>query len=833
MAVTSSTAVRSAPGRSGLSFALATIFCISGASGLAYEVLWTRQMSFVLGGSALAVSTVLAVFMGGLGLGSFLGGRIADRSKKPLHLYAAAQILIALFGLLTPTLLSASGSVYLELHRLLGSTPLLSTIARAIAASLIMLVPTTLMGATLPFIVRFFVRRIDNLGRGLGLLYGVNTMGGVIGAGYMGYYSVLQYGVQNSIMVASAGNFIAGLGALLIALLAPRRDYESEVAAPVQGDALTAPSAPASPAPAPSRTSSAWGDDPSIVRLLYIAFAVSGFTSFAYQVMWTRMLNFAIGNSVYAFTTILVVVLTGLFIGAFVSGPIADRTRRPFLLLGTIQLLVVAAAVATHLTAPMLPGFTTTLVERFGTGTQLSDALTKIIPAAVLLLLPCFFLGLTFPLALKVAISRLDRMGDRLGRCYAINTIGAIVGSLVSGYVLLSVFGLERSIYLIIAFNGILALLFLRRAERMSRPLTAVAAVATAVILLVSFVLDPTPFLQHTSLMKGGYRRIVYHEEGRTASVAVTEMMDRQGRVVMTEMFINLLGASACDIEHRSQQYFNMISLIPTAMHPSPANVFVVGVASGVTSGASLLDRRTKRKVSVEISPEVIRAAHYFEQYNYGVMKNPRAVIIADDARIWLATTEERFDIIVTDAFLSAVTGTCNLYSLDYFVLCSRRLAPGGLMSVGTGSLQGTDRTVARTFLEAFPYVACFVVDDRAAYNRTFLIGANEPFAVDRAWMDAAFSQPQVQREFERYGMPDAEALIASYLCDRESLLPLLAGTTICTDDLPVIDFQAISWAEGFRGRPEAEGPGLDEIVGIVGRQPFPFREPVAVAEPD
>ncbi len=828
MAVSNEATIGRTSGRSGVAFALAAIFCISGASGLAYEVLWTRQMSFVLGGSALAVSTVLAVFMGGLGLGSFLGGRIADRTRRPLHLYAVCQVLIALFGLMTPTLLSASGSVYLELHRLLGATPLLSTIARAIAASLIMLVPTTLMGATLPFVVRFFVRRVDRLGRGLGLLYGVNTMGGVIGAGYMGYYSVLQHGVQHSIVIASAGNFLAGVGALLIALLARGREYD---AVPPEARAAEPPGVP--PRPASAAPAVAWSDDRSIVRLLYIAFAVSGFTSFAYQVLWTRMLNFAIGNSVYAFTTILVVVLTGLFIGAFVSGPLADRTKRPFLLLGTIQLLVVAAAVATYLTAPMLPGFTTTLVARFGAGTHLSDAVTKVIPAAILLLMPCFFLGLTFPLALKVAIGRLERLGDRLGRCYAINTIGAIVGSLVAGYVLLSTLGLERSIFIIISANSILAFLFLRRAERMARPLTAVAALGATAVLLVAFVLEPMPFIQHTSLMKGGNRRIVYHEEGRTANVAVTEMLDRQGRVVMTEMFINLLGASACDREYRSQQYFNMISLLPTALHPAPEKVFVVGVASGVTSGASLLDERTKRKVSVEISPEVIRAAHYFEEYNYGVMRNPRAEIIADDARIWLTTTEERFDIIVTDAFLSAVTGTCNLYSLDYFILCSRRLAPGGLMSVGVGSLQGTDRTVARTFLEAFPYVACFVVESKAAYNRTFLIGANEPFAIDRAWIDAVYAQPQVQRELARYGMPDPEALIGSYLCDRETLLPLLEGTTICTDDLPVIDFQAISWAEGFSNKPVAAGMRLDEIVTTIGRQPFPFSGTVAVEDAD
>lgn len=806
--------------------ALVVVFTLSGASALAYQVLWTRQLAFVLGGSAVAISTILAVFFAGLGLGSFFGGRLADRLRNPLAAYGVAELIIAGAALATPFLLSASGSVYLGLYRVLGDSPALVLLGRALATAVILIVPTTMMGATLPLVSRFYVRRVDHLGRGLGLLYGVNTLGGMIGAGIVGYYTVLEFGVRHSFYLAVAANVVAAITALV---LSRGRGLPAAKGAdgPADDDGTASDRAPV-PVPSADAASSGPADQDGLLRLASLGFFVSGFTSIAYEVLWTRALNFAIGNSVYAFTTILVVFLAGLVPGAFLAGRLADRSRHPFRALAVVQLLTAAAVLILFSQAGRLPAFSVYLFEKIGAGTLASDVLTKVLPAAVALFLPALIIGLTFPFILKVVTDRLDRLGRRVGSFYAINTVGGILGSIVAGFVLLPLIGLTRGIILVAAINALMGGIFLTRAEsprlrRLGLPLGVGLLLGLGI---TAALIQPVPFIRHTSHGRGEDVRLLYHEEGHTATVAVTETTEK-GATSRT-LWINLLGASVTDEAYKHQQYYTLISLYPVALHPAPRNVFVAGLASGVTTGAAILDDRTAAVTCVEISPEVIRAAYLFEEYNFEVMSQPKATILADDARAYLETTEQRFDVLVTDVFISAVTGTSALYSKEYFELCRRRLAPGGLMSVGGGALRATDQTVARTFVEVFPYVALFSVENRAAYNRTFLIGSNEPFRFSRSSIEAAYAQPEVAAEWTRYGMPRPADLISSYVCDREMLLEYLQKTPMCTDDQPIIDFVSVAWAEGFVSRPSVtRTPGVQMLLQKTGgTRDIPMLEP-------
>lgn len=801
--------------------ALVLVFTLSGASALAYQVLWTRQLSFVLGGSAVAVSTILAVFFAGLGLGSLFGGRIADRLRNPLAAYGIAELIIAAAALATPFLLSASGAIYLGLYRALGDQPGLVLLGRALATAVILIVPTTMMGATLPLVSRFYVRRVDHLGRGLGLLYGVNTLGGMLGAGFVGYVSILEFGVRNSFYVAVTANIVAALTALILSRgrgldvgaspEAPRGATVREEAARAE---TTSAAAPVDLAP----RSEATGDERWLLRLCSLGFFVSGFTSIAYEVLWTRALNFAIGNSVYAFTTILVVFLGGLVPGAFLAGRLADRSRRPFRSLALVQFLTAAAVLVLFSQAGRLPSFSVLLFKELGGGTLVTDIVTKVLPAAAALFLPALIIGLTFPFILKVVTDRIERLGRRVGSFYAINTVGGILGSVTAGFVLLPTVGLTRGIILVAAINVLMGGLFLTRAEspqarRLAWPLGLGLVVALAV---AAAVIRPVPFIRHTSLGRGDDVRMLYHEEGHTATIAVTEKPGEEG--VDRYLWINLLGASVTDAAYRHQQYYTLISLFPAALHADPAKVFVAGLASGVTTGAAAIDSRTEAVTCVEISPEVIRAAHLFGDHNFEVMDDPKVRVLADDARAYLETTEDRFDVLITDVFISAVTGTSALYSREYFELCLSRLAPGGIMSVGAGSLRDTDQTVARTFLEVFPHVAVFAVRDRDAYNRTFLIGSREPLQFRRSSVESAFAQPRIAAEWSRYGMPAPADLLSTYVCDRETLRTFLAKTLLCTDDKPIIDFSAVAWAEGFVPRNERTGsPGIQILLQRVG----------------
>ncbi|MCB9465259.1 MAG: fused MFS/spermidine synthase [Candidatus Eisenbacteria bacterium] len=806
--------------------ALVVVFTLSGASALAYQVLWTRQLGFVLGGSAVAVSTVLAVFFAGLGLGSFLGGRIADRLHNPLAAYGVAELTIAAAALATPFLLSASGAVYLGLYRALGDAPGLVLFGRVLATTVILIVPTTMMGATLPLISRFYVRRVDRLGRGLGLLYGVNTLGGMIGAGIVGYVSILEFGVRNSFYLAVAANVLAAFTALLLSRGHGLVEGDTEAAGP--GDAAVSGGRTKETGRATRSDSGLGANDPGLLRLCSLGFFISGFTSIAYEVLWTRALNFAIGNSVYAFTTILVVFLAGLVPGAFLAGRLADRTRSPFRALAIVQLLTSASVLLLFSQAGKLPGLSVYLFSKLGAGTLGTDILTKVLPAGVALFVPALIIGLTFPLILKVVTDRIEWLGRRVGTFYAINTLGGILGSVTAGFVLLPSVGLSRGIILVAAINALMGGLFLRRAESASarRIALPVGLVLMLVLVVVAITIRPVPFIRYTTLGRGDDVEILYHEEGHTATVAVTERPSDSGKDRF--LWINLLGASVTDAEYHHQQYYTLIALYPAALHPSPTKVFVAGLASGVTAGAAALDARTESVTCVEISPEVIRAADLFSYYNFDVMDDPKVSVLADDARAYLGTTEDRYDVLITDVFISAVTGTSALYSREYFELCLSRLAPGGIMSVGGGALRDTDQTVARTFAEVFPYVAVFVVDDRSAYNRTFLIGSREPLDFRRSSIDAACSQPRVAAEWYRYGVGGSSELISTYLCDRETALEFLAKAAVCTDDLPIIDFGSVAWAEGFLPTRETRGgPGLQMLLRRAGgTRAIPFLKP-------
>jgi len=406
------------------------------------------------------------------------------------------------------------------------------------------------------------------------------------------------------------------------------------------------------------------------------------------------------------------------------------------------------------------------------------------------------------------------------------------VGSLAAGFVILPTIGLVRGMLLIALVNVLVALAFFRSAEGRGsqRAGLAFGGAAALALLVMLIAVRPTPFILHTKVGRMENTKLLFQEEGHTATVTVTEETTPEGKFLNRSLHINLLGAAVVDADHRHQQYYSLIALVPQALHPDPKAVFVAGLASGVTTGAAALHEGTRQVMCVEISPEVVEAARLLGPWNYDAMTNPKIRVLADDARAYLATTPETFDVLVTDVFISAVTGTSALYSTDYFELCRRRLSRGGFMSVGGGDLTGTDRTVARSFIEVFPHVMLLVSPVRNAYNRSFLIGSNEPFVISRRAVEAAFAQPVLSAELRRYGFVSPEHLLRSYVCDRDELMSYVHNAAICTDDRPVIDFQAVAWAEGMlpgKKNELAQGgraPGLSMILRRTGgAQEIPF----------
>src|SRR5215831_11566891 len=418
-------------------------FFLSGASGLILEMLWTRMLTLVFGSTTLAVSTVLTAFMGGLGLGSFLAGKMADRLKTPVRVYAAVEASIGAYALLVPLVVSLYPSLNRWLWSAFGDRYALLSVLRFVASAGLLIVPTTLMGATLPFLSRHFVQRpweLRRAGLRIGTLYAVNLFGAVAGSFFAGFVFLPVFGLSWTNVTAAAFNLT-----LAAAILVARRVAPAPSDAGPTMDELLDRAAAEGTVPAGALPPEPIVDGRSRAAALG-AFAVSGATAMTLQVMWTRALAVLIGSSIFSFTIILLAVLVGLGIGSAVFGRVSQRTAHPVRWLGGLHLAIAVAIGLSYLVTDKIPYVFTFLLQSasFGVDTILT---CQFILACITVLPATILMGGVFPLTMRIAAGRLDAVGRDVGNAYALNTGGAIVGSFLSGFVVLPKLGLQRGIY--------------------------------------------------------------------------------------------------------------------------------------------------------------------------------------------------------------------------------------------------------------------------------------------------------------------------------------------------------------------------------------------------
>ncbi len=405
-------------------FLVLVLYFLSGACGLVYEVVWMRRLSLTFGITVFATSTVLAVFMAGLALGSWLVGRRIDRSPNPVRVYAWLEIGIGLYALAVPAIFSALEPAYVVAANLLEGQFLLFNLVRGLLAFAALLLPTTLMGGTVPAIGRYLVERSGAVGWNVGLLYALNTFGAVVGCVAAGFWLVPALGMSRTTLVAAATN--VAIGAVLLA--ARVGDRRVAAVAPARGDGAE---------PVSSR----------IVLLAGIVFAVSGFSALAYEVVWTRVLVVHVHNTTYAFSVMLAVFLAGLALGDALLVPLYDRLRRPLLWLGTVEVLIgLSVVVAAAAYVPLHAEHVAVASWESALGLMIRRAGLVLLPGALLF-------GMTFPLTARVVCLEAGRVGRALGMTYAANTMGAIGGSLAGGFLLVPFLGLHGTLVLLSALN--------------------------------------------------------------------------------------------------------------------------------------------------------------------------------------------------------------------------------------------------------------------------------------------------------------------------------------------------------------------------------------------
>jgi len=687
------------------------VFFLSGAAGLVYEVVWARSLGLVFGASHLAVSTVLAVYMAGQALGSRLLAGLADRTERPLRLYGLLELGVAASGLGFLALRSVYAPVYAALAGGAVDDGVYLTLVRILLATAAMIVPTTLMGATLPVMTRALSAGPERLSRELPLLYAVNTFGAVSGTVLTAFLLLPSLGATRTLLAASASSAAAGAVALLVA----RRPVAAE-GAPARGrdEGATAARAPAANGPG------------RLTRGLVLAGAgASGFCALGYEVLWTRMLTLVVGTSVYSFAIMLAAFLSGIGLGSEAYRLLASRrglsTGRPAVaLFGATQLLAGASALAVTVRMADLPA-TALRVQAMLVGASGHEFVGRVGASALVafahLAVPAFFMGVAFPAAGAVWCGGRRDAAGAVGRLLAVNTAGAILGPLVAGFLLIRLLGIELSLQLLVLLNVAVGGLVL--ASVAGRRWVAAAAAASALLLTLRiaapgpgrawdrerfarFVNNARPALQDVDRTRTLTPEVVFFREGVNETVAVTRTAGLQSYVVNGRP-----EASTAPVDVQLQR---SLGHIPMLLHPHPRSVFILGTGTAMTLGACARHPSVERLVLGEIEAEMIPVGRTFARWNGGVLDDPRLRIVVNDGRNHLATTGETFDVVSADPIHPWSGGAGYLYTADFFRIVSRRLAPGGIASQWLPLYELTERdvrTVVRTSPRSFPTCWC------------------------------------------------------------------------------------------------------------------------------
>lgn len=782
---------------------IAAMFFLSGACGLIYQVLWLRHLNFIFGVTIYAASTVLASFMAGLALGSYLAGRLSDRVKSPLLWYAVAEILIGISALLTPAALDFIQRAYVSLHPSLPQGLAWLTLVRFLFSSVVLIVPTTLMGATLPLILKssFFGR--DALGARVSLLYASNTAGAIVGTALAGFYLIGKIGMFASFQLAAALNVFVGALAALVAWAWQRQQQRAGL--PI-AESLGAAPAFAEPSSAEMTSAEAEISERAAKTVLWV-FALSGLVSLALEVIWFRILTLFIEVTTYAFTIMLATFLCGIAIGSYLVTPLMKRRWRWEKRLRWLAFTEIAIALLSLLSLSAL-SLSPTLFNwlRSSLLRPVGDDLALMLVASFLAIFPSTLLmGAAFPVGLwlwsqrathsaaatEIAATEFDATeidatekglspiaadaGKRIGVFYSLNVVGSILGSLLAGFLLLPMLGSKGSLIIFASLSLLCGWLLLAAMpqEQRRKPVLAAAAVGVLAFLILAVSL-PDPF-RLALKQRYGNEKILWSEEGKQVSVSINEQPGG-----LRVMYLD--GLHQASDGHSTLMVHRWIGSLPTLLHPNPKDVLVVGMGGGATPGA--MSKQTNLEIDVvELSDTVVRGAEWFSHINYDLVKQPNVHVRVDDGRNYLMLTQKKYDIITADIIRPKHAGAGNLYSVEYFRLARQALKEDGLMVqwLSRASVEQY-QLIMRTFLEVFP--------DATLWDKgSIIIGGKKPLALNPEEFARRLQNPVIREVLNLKDGDQGHTMESLFSAGAEEMRAYVGVGAILTDDRPLTEY--------------------------------------------
>ncbi len=742
-----------APQSAAPTFIPSLLLFLSGAAALIYQLLWIKQLSLIVGVDVYAITIAISAFFAGLAVGSAVFGRVADRSTRPLLLYVALEVGIAILGIAATQSLAHSAELFARLESTLGPFAWLMPFLQVG-------VPAILMGGTVPVIVRAVASNREQLARVAGRLYSANTAGAIIGALLPAFVLLPALGVRNSAFVAAALNLLSAGGAAIAATTVAQRAVPQ-----AEQGALT------------HRTPEA--------RLALILYAVSGGIALGYEVIWSQVVVQWTSTRTFAFSIMLATYLFGWALGSRLYSRRAARCGNPW---GEFGLLIAMAGVvalfAVFAIGPWLQGAQVDgATLAFGMTRNESVAMAMRFATATIwvVLLPTILLGAAFPVAMRI-IAEADRAGADTGSVIAWNTLGGIAGTALAGFLLVPHFGLERSLaFMAIAacVIGVVAVMRAAGGGHVARWATfacGVLAVAGAVIVRPD----------HLAQMLAEFRRgvLVFYQPGAGGTVAVIEQ--KTGKGTFHRLYVD--GVSNSGDSMTSLRYMRLQALLPLIIHNGePRSSLVIGMGTGITAGSLLSYPGLDRRVVAELLPEVVEATALFNG-NQSVASDPRVDIRVRDGRRELLRHDDRYDLITLEPPPPSASGVVNLYSTDFYRLASRRLNGQGLLAQWLPlptQVDADTRSLVRSFLDVFPHATLWTTE----MHEMLLIGSHDPIGLDAVRIARRFDQPTVATALREVGVDSPQALLGTWVTDRAGLEAYAGNAKPVTDDDPRIEY--------------------------------------------
>ena len=775
--------------------AILLIFLLSGFAGLVYEVVWARQLVLVFGNTTQAVSAILTGFFGGMALGSVIGGRIADRVRSPLRMYAILELLVVVAVLMTPFTFSGLHEVYRGAFGTLQQNPAMLALVR-FGLSILALGPATvLMGATLPTLSRQLVRDHTMLGHEFGELYMANTAGAIYGAFISGVFLIELIGLNETLFVGVACSATAGLAALVLSRrLGLRMPAAAEEATTTEATSDAAPRPQSSPEPAPApalvqhaelaakpradESKLASGSISRTKLALGVAF-VSGLTSLGYQNLWNRLLSSGTGSTSYVFTSILIFFLAGITIGAYIFARYLYKTRHPVALLGIAELSLAVLVLATL-------GVETSF---FGDSSLTLGLIVVVAPATLLM-------GIVFPMSSMLVADSDERVGTSAGLLLGWNTFGAICGTFIVPFFLMPILTSPRAVVLLAAINAVTGLVLLWQArsfgvrlQRLGRAVGVAATVAAVVILIVPNQLVADPLVNRVQRLDAS---VLAQSEDEVASVQAVRLSDAGGTL---HLFVAGTSMTALTADTR------MMAHLPLMIRPGAKSLCAIAFGMGSSYRSGLIDGL--KVDAVELVPSVPDMFGNFYSDAGQVKANPNGRIIVADGRNYIQLTASTYDLLIVDPpppMDSAGAGV--LFSQEFYKAVRAKLNPGGVMMEWEFNGQTVDefRSHVRTFKSVFKHVT-LSFGAATPSSGIMMLGSDDPIELTTQGMQSVLSRPGVVEDLS--GAPDSPAGIKTAAQWQQLVLDNLwindsaveefgASGTLITDDHPYTEYNAL-----------------------------------------